>query len=112
MRQRILLSIPVLAGLLASACATTRIGRLNADPTRYQGRTVRVEGTVTNSFGALGAGGYQVDDGTGKVVVISSGRGVPTKGADVRVKGRMQSGVTVMGKAYATTIQEYDHRVR
>src|SRR5262249_36488321 len=63
---------PALAGLLLTGCAATRIGRINADPSRYQNRDVRVEGSVVTSFGALGAGGYQVDDGTGKIYVLST----------------------------------------
>ena len=42
---------------------------INADPSRYRNRTVRAEGTVTNAFGALSAGGYQLEDDTGRIVV-------------------------------------------
>ena len=104
--------IPALAGLLLTGCATTRIGRINADPSRYQNRDVRVEGSVTNSFGALGAGGYQVDDGTGKIFVISTGSGVPSKGSRVLVSGMVMNGATFMGKSYGTAIRERDHKVR
>src|SRR5690348_4522510 len=79
MRKRFITSI--LAGLMLTGCATTRIGRINADPSRYQNRDVSVEGNVTSSFGALGTGGYQIDDGTGKIFVISTGSGVPSKGS-------------------------------
>ncbi|MGH9661790.1 MAG: hypothetical protein ACRD96_24800 [Bryobacteraceae bacterium] len=103
---------PLAAVLLLSACGTTRIGRINADPTRYQNRGVTVEGTVTNSFGALGTGGYQVDDGTGRIFVVSTGSGVPSKGSRVAVSGRVISGATVMGKAFGTSIRESRHKVK
>jgi hypothetical protein len=106
------LIFPVLAGLVLSGCATTRIGRINADPSRYQNRDVRVEGSVTNAFGALGAGGYQVDDGTGKIFVISTGSGVPSKGSRVLVSGTVMNGATVLGKSYGTAIREREHKVR
>src|SRR5438046_1302146 len=106
------LIIPMLAGLLLSGCATTRIGRINSDPSRYLNHDVRVEGAVTNSFGALGAGGYQVDDGSGKIYVISTGTGVPSKGSRVLVSGTVMNGATVMGKSYGTAIREHDHKVR
>ena len=96
--------------LFLSGCGVN-IARINADPSRYHNRTVSVEGRVTNSFGALGTGGYQVDDGTGKIYVISHS-GVPSKGAVVKVRGRVQSGVTVMGKAFGTALFEDRHKVR
>lgn len=107
-----MLLAPLAAGLFLTACGSMRIAQINSDPTRYRNRNVRVEGTVTNSFGALGTGGYQVDDGTGKLYVISAGRGVPSKGSRVSVSGRVQSGVTIMGKSFGTALYENDHRVR
>ena len=109
MKKALLLAVPV--ALMLTGCARSlRIGQLNADPSRYINRSVRVEGRVTNSFGALGTGGYQIDDGSGRVIVTSS-RGVPGKGATVSVVGKVQSGVTVMGKSWGTTIAEQNHRV-
>ena len=104
-------SVLVLFTLLLSACGTTRIGRINADPTRYQDRGVTVEGTVLNSFGALGAGGYQVEDDSGKIFVIATRSGVPSKGSRVRVNGRVQTGATILGKSYGNAIRENNHRV-
>ena len=99
------------AALLLSSCGSVRIGRLLAEPTRWQNRNVEVEGTVTNSFGAFVAGVYQVDDGTGKIYVISNGP-VPTKGARVKVDGTLQSGVTLMGKSYGTALRSNRYRVK
>src|SRR5262245_29466091 len=106
------LLLPAAAALLFSACGTVRIARINSDPNRFARRTVRVEGNVTNSFGALGTGGYQVDDGTGTIYVISTGTGVPSKGMRVRVDGTVMHGVTVLGKSYGTAIRENGHKVR
>jgi hypothetical protein len=55
------------------------IGRINADPSRFTNKTVRVSGTVTNSVGLMGKGGYQIEDATGRIIVIS-GKGVPPAG--------------------------------
>jgi hypothetical protein len=104
-------ALPLLAALFLSACGSTRIGKINADPTRYQNRNVTVEGTVLNSFGALGAGGYQIQDETGKMFVISTTSGVPGKGSRVRVNGRFQGGATILGKSYGNAIREDHHRV-
>jgi len=97
--------------LFLSACGTVKIGRILSDPYRYNNRNVRVEGTVTQSAGALATGGYQLDDGTGKIVVLST-RGVPSKGARVKVSGTVTSGVTVMGRSFGTTIRETGHKVK
>ena len=112
MRKPISLTVTILAGALLTACGTVRIARINADPSRYQNRDVRVEGNVTTSFGALGTGGYQIDDGTGKIYVISTGSGVPSRGSRVAVNGKVMNGATVLGTAYGTAIRERNHKVR
>ena len=99
------------AMLLLGSCGYTKIGRITADPARFRNQSVRVEGTVTNSFGALSVGGYQIQDDTGKIFILSN-RGVPSSGAKVTVSGTVIEGATVMGRSFGTTIQEHDHRVR
>src|SRR6266849_74603 len=96
------------AALLLSSCTYTKIGKINAEPTRFRNQTVHVEGRVTNSFGALSVGGYQIEDETGKIFVLSN-RGVPSSGSKVVVSGIVIEGVTVMGRSFGTAIQEPDH---
>jgi len=98
------------ATILLSGCGSMKIGRILADPTRYHNRSVRVEGTVNRSVGAMVAGFYEVQDETGKIYVVSTG-GTPTKGARVKVSGRVNSGVTVMGKSFGTVLRESDRKV-
>jgi|SRR5215472_7077760 len=95
--------------LTLASCGYTKIGRINADPMRFNNRSVRVEGSVANSIGAMGVGGYQLEDDSGRIVVLTN-QGVPSRGARVEVSGRVMSGVTVMGKTYGTVIQESGHR--
>ena len=97
--------------IITTACGSVRIARINADPSRYANRTVSVNGRVTNSVGLLGTGGYQLDDGTGKIYVISR-TGVPSRGAEVRVTGRVTPGATVLGRTIGVAIQEENHRVK
>jgi hypothetical protein len=78
---------------------------------RYANRNVTVEGQVSQVVGALNYGVYQVEDGTGKIYVVST-RGVPTKGARVRVKGPVQPGFNFMGKSLGAVIKARDHDVR
>ncbi|MCL4401603.1 MAG: hypothetical protein M1436_02915, partial [Acidobacteria bacterium] len=101
----------LLAGLLLTACGSVRIGRITQDPTRFRNRTVHVSGTVVTSFGALGTGGYQIQDGTGSIYVLSS-TGVPSKGSRVTVHGTVINGATVFGRSIGTAIREQGHKVK
>ena len=96
-----------LLSLLLTACDTQKIGDITADPGRFQGKEVSVAGKVTNvSVGALNTGFYQIDDGTGKLYVLSESRGAPTQGANVGVKGTIMPTFTFLGRNYATVLRE------
>jgi len=101
----------VFATILLAGCAPMTIGRITQDPSRFQNKTVKVTGTVTNSVGVLGKGGYQLDDGTGKIYVIS-GAGVPSRGSKVEVTGRVSPGVEVLGTPVGVAIREQNHTVK
>ncbi len=109
-RMKLRLTIPLAATLLLAGCGTTRIGRILDEPQRYRNRTVRVEGTVDRSIGALVTGAYQVEDGTGKIYVLSNS-GVPRKGSRVSVKGRVMEGITLGTRSFGTAIREESHHV-
>jgi hypothetical protein len=91
---------------LAAGCAsTTRIGKLLAEPQHYDGKSVQVSGHVTRGSGFLGIGAYEIDDGTGRIVVIARGQGVPADGANTRVKGTFQSLFSIGGRTIAAILQ-------
>jgi hypothetical protein len=79
------------AALFLAGCEEKSINQIKAEPSRYANREVGIRGQVTESFSVLGRGAYQVDDGTGKLWVISE-RGVPRKGSHVAVKGHIRDG--------------------
>lgn len=106
--MRTILALLILA---ATGCGTVKINQLVSNPSRYQNRTVRVNGDVTRSTGAVVAGVYQIDDGTGKINVLSN-RPVPPKGAKVRVTGEFSSGLQILGRSYGNVIRERDVDVR
>ena len=97
------------AGLLAG-CGTVKVRQVLNNPARYQGRTVRLDGEVTRSTGLIVAGLYEIDDGTGKINILSN-RPIPRKGSRVSVKGRMQSGINILGRSIGTVVQEQSVRV-
>lgn len=103
------LLFPMLA--LLTGCGSVKIGRINADPSRYQNRVVHVSGTVTNSVGVLGTGGYQLEDETGKIFVVSRS-GVPSRGSRVNVTGVVSPGVQVLGQPVGVAIREERHRLK
>src|SRR5262245_54340086 len=103
--KRVVYTLFVVAlGLALVACERVKIGDLNADPGRFMNKEVAVAGTVTQSIGALGKGIYQVDDGTGRLWILASNNGVPSKGARVGVKGHVVPTVTFLGINYATVL--------
>lgn len=93
--------------MIASAgCASTvRIGTLLEQPGRYDGRTVRVDGTVSRSAGVLGVGAYEIDDGTGRITVVARGQGVPREGARAQAKGTFRSVFNWAGTSIAAIVQ-------
>jgi hypothetical protein len=94
----------VLIGL--SACAgSIRIRDLLDQPQKYEGKTVRVAGTVTKSAGVLGTGAYEIDDGTGTIYVIARGQGIPREGAKTRAQGRFESVFSFLGRTMAAIVQ-------
>ncbi len=105
------LTILLAAAILLAGCAPVTIGRINADPSHFRNRTVRITGTVTNSVGLMGKGGYQLEDPTGRIYVIS-GKGVPSRGSKVTVTGRVAPGAEVLGTAIGVAIREDSHSVR
>jgi hypothetical protein len=112
MFKRISAGIIVCAlSLLLTACDREKIGDITADPGRFQGKDVTVAGRVTNvSVGALGMGFYQIDDGTGKLYVLSETRGAPSSGATVGVKGTIVPTFTFLGRNYATVLRESNRK--
>lgn len=82
----------VFAGLVAAAgCAGKTINDVLADPQRYANQDVEITGNVVESYSVVGNGFYRIEDDTGKLWIYSS-KGVPRKGARVRVKGKIRDG--------------------
>lgn len=110
--SRLSLTLLLVVGtLLLAACPTrTSIGRVIRDPGRYAGREVALGGRVSNSFGALGTGVYQLDDGTGQIWVYSQRYGVPGNGAKVGVRGTISQGFSFGGRSFAVVLRETERR--
>ena len=87
----------IAATVLLTACPSeTTVSKINGDPARYREKEVVVVGRVVDSYGVMGTGAYELDDGTGRIWVAAT-RGVPSRGSKVGVKGqftdsRLQAG--------------------
>ena len=79
-----------LSALVSAGCATT-INKVLADPSHYRNHEVQLSGNVVDSFSIADRGAYRIADGTGQLWVVSD-RGVPRKGAKVKVKGTIREG--------------------
>src|SRR5690349_15663297 len=92
--------------LLAGCPPRTSISKITRDPGRYTGKEVTIAGKVVDSYGALGRGMFEVNDGTGTLWVYSDGFGVPNNGLKVAVTGRVQQGFSFGGRSFATILSE------
>ena len=92
--------------LALAGCNTTKISAINADPPGYMQKDVTIAGQVVTSFGVMNQGAFEVDDGTGRIWVWSSGFGVPGQGQRILVTGRVQAGVSIGGRFFANVLRE------
>jgi hypothetical protein len=107
-RRRLTPFVP-LAGalfLLAGCASVTPIGELLDNPTRYDGKTVRIQGEVKGGAGGLGVGAYEVADNTGTLTVISDKGAPPRTGAKIGVKGRFQALLAFGARSLAVLREE------
>jgi hypothetical protein len=102
----ILLAVFFLTGCLSH----TSIAHINSDPGRFAGREVTISGRVADSFGALGNGVFQVDDGSGSIWVFSQNFGVPGSGNKVSVTGRVEQGFAFGGRSFGVILRQTKSR--
>jgi len=98
----------IIFAILLSGCAFhTRISSIRDRPQKYQDKKVTISGKVveTLSIPFVQKGMYQMDDGTGKIWVISQKR-VPFRGEKVAVKGKVKTGFTISERTFGTVIAE------
>ena len=110
--SRVAVPLVLVAMISGCALATRRptVAELKYNPGRYQDKTVAIDGVVTSSWGVplVPFKLYKVDDGTGEVTVVAQNGRTPTKGAHVRVKGRVNDFATFGGQSLGLHIQQTD----
>lgn len=105
--------------VFATGCPDRKsIADIEANPGKYANKEVVVAGTVRDSYGFgipgtnIGGGAYKLDDGTGSIWVLVTDGNVPSKGAQVGVKGTVGSGVSWKGRNYGLGIYEKERRYK
>lgn len=113
----IILVLALAAAMATSGCKDnrTRVSAILSAPEKFVDREVLLGGEVAQSYAMnlliAEAGAYQVDDGTGKIWVITR-NGVPASGSQVGVKGRVTGGLKLGREVFGTVITELDRRVK
>jgi hypothetical protein len=92
--QSLFLTLCAAAVVVSAGCAVKTVNQIIADPSRYGNREVRVSGAVVDSYSVANRGAYLIDDGTGRLWVVSD-KGVPAATARVTVKGTIRTGFNV-----------------
>lgn len=112
------LCLILIVGIFTLACPKrTSIGDIEANPGKFQNKEVAVAGIVRTSYGVSiplvneSGGIYKVDDGTGSIWVITK-RSVPSKDAQLGIKGKIQNGINYNGKNYGLVLIEDDRKFK
>ena len=92
--------------LLLAGCPTTRISDIQKDPGKYMNKEITVSGKVSSSYGMLGMGMFQVNDGSGSIWVLSENYGVPGQGNSVDVTGQLVQTASFGGKSFSNVLRE------
>jgi hypothetical protein len=84
------------------------VADLKYNPGRYYDKTVAIDGVVTSAWGVplMPFKLYKVDDGTGEVTVVAQDGRTPTKGAHVRVKGKVSEIATFGGQSVGLHLRQ------
>lgn len=113
-----LLAAVLIAAIVGAACPKrVSIADIEANPSKYYNKEVAIAGTVRDSYGVnvplteIRGGVYKIDDGTG-TLWIATDKAVPNKGAQIGVRGRIESGVSYNGKNYGLGMQEEERRYK
>jgi len=116
--KSILFMLAIFIAVFAAACPErTSIADIETNPSKYQNKEVAIAGTVKDSYGIsipgtpLRGGAYKIDDGTGSMWILTEDS-VPTKGAQIGVKGLVGSGLNWKGRNYGLGMYEKDRRFK
>lgn len=84
-----------------------KIGDITSTPSEYEGETVKIKGTVRDTFSIplISQGAYKMSDNTGSIWVITT-RGVPSEGEKISVDGTVRTAFKLGGQSFGTVVTE------
>lgn len=86
---------------------STTIDLLLNEPSKYDGTSVRVGGTVVGSLGVMGFGGFRLQDPqSGSEILVMSSGGIPPNGTAISVFGKFKQAVAVGAYQYAVIFKQ------
>lgn len=89
----------ICAGWLVAGCSgPVAIGRIVQEPSKYDGKTVTVEGEVSGTQSLLLIKYYSLQDETGKITIVTE-EAMPKDGATKRVKGKVIEALSIADKS-------------
>ena len=107
-----------LALAVTTACASVpgrpSIQQVQSQSGRFVDHSVTVRGRVTSSWGVplVGFNVYRIEDGTGEITVVSTEKRVPSRGAEVEVKGKVEDVAVLAGRPLGLHLREQRLRYR
>lgn len=85
----------ICAGWIVASCSgPVAIGKIVQEPSKYDGKTVTVEGEVSGTQSLLLIKFYTLQDETGKITIVTE-ESMPQDGATKRVKGRVHEALSI-----------------
>lgn len=104
--RRVVFSAIVLAAL--AACGrfrTTSIKDVLENPAAYEGKSVKLEGTVADATNLMVLKFYHLEDATGRIAVVAR-RAVPLRGARVTVAGTVHQAFAIGDQNLTVVIED------
>lgn len=110
------IAVALLSAAVVAGCAArgVRVAELKDQPTKYAAKSVSVTGVVTSSWGMplLPFQVYNIDDGSGEIMVVSQSGRVPARGTRVQVKGKVNEFAVFGGRSIGLHLREEDRKIR
>lgn len=99
-------ALPLTVLLLVGCPNHASIADITRDPAHYAGKEITINGQASEAFGGFGNGFFQMDDGTGRIWVLSGNYGLPASGARVSVTGQVQQGISIGGRNFGVVLRQ------
>jgi|SRR3954471_12942369 len=102
-----LLIIAFTLTFLLIGCERTTISEIIKNPQRFAGEEVTIAGTVTNTEADdPHKGSFELDDGTGRLWVLSTNYQVPKRGEKLAITALVEDAVKLGSNTLPATLQE------